>query len=183
MQNLYRNSLVFVLLIAIMFPINMAFISYKIQLKLVKHQVKRELIANLDKEDLVNLQFDLAGESFKQLKWKDGHEFEYQGLMFDIVQADTLGTSVHYLCFPDKQETALNHLFKEHLQDNYAKNKGLKHRASQMLSLLMSLDMPIEEVWAFGEASDSAIRFADYTAFFYNSFLDIPSPPPKFSQA
>ena len=80
------------------------------------------MIAGIPLKELVHFQFDMNDAAFQKLEWEHSREFEYNHKMYDIVKADTVGNLVTYICFPDKQETALNAKFRKHLNDFYANN-------------------------------------------------------------
>lgn len=161
-------------------PLSVSFFSYKMQLKKIKKEVKWKLIHDTPKDELVYFEFDMKSEEFLGLYWHHSHEFEMDYKMFDIVEADTIGDYVKYLCFPDKQETELNAAFRNQLNDRYAKDVPMKNRTTIMASLMMSLYFSdhIEKpkvIMTFTKQKKYFIQFK------YNSIpLDIESPPPQF---
>lgn len=163
-----------------MAPLSFAFMSYHWQLKLIKREVKQQLIQETNKEDLVTLSFDIRSHEFKKLHWEHDHEFEYQEKMFDIVAADTLGHTVYYLCFPDKQETALNLAFKKKLEDRYANDLPSKNRANQLLSLIFGLYFVANDELDRNYVDYITQQYVRYNQTFHSISLDFPSPPPKF---
>ena len=168
------------LAIMIVAPLSVSFFSYKMQLKKIKKEVKWKLINDTPKDELVYFEFNMNSEEFKKLRWEHKHEFEMDHKMFDIVEADTIGNLVKYLCFPDKQETELNAVFKNQLQERYAKDKPIKNRTTLMASLMMSLYFQdhIEKpkvVTTFNKQKKYFIQ-SKYTSI----SLEIDSPPPQF---
>ncbi|MBK6565423.1 MAG: hypothetical protein IPG18_09565 [Saprospiraceae bacterium] len=91
------------------------------QKKKIKSEVKKMILSALDKNELEHLKFSQK-EINTVLKWEHSQEFEYKGMMFDIVQTEIKGDSVFYLCWPDYEEATL------------------KKRQKQIVSLLMSND-------------------------------------------
>gem|GEM_PF-402666 len=73
----------------------------------VKHQVARHIVRGVADDGLVLLKFTKE-ESRTLLRWEHPREFEFDGQMYDIVETIDLGDSVHYRCWWDKAETALN---------------------------------------------------------------------------
>jgi len=65
------------------------------------------LIHSLDESELV--QFHFSQEEYAQLNWVHEHEFILDGLYFDVTQRSEDESGIYLTCFPDKQETALNH--------------------------------------------------------------------------
>ena len=179
MIKYFQNIALLLLLVAIMAPLSFAFLSYRVQLKLVKREVKQQLIQETDQADLVAFSFDLHSNEFKGITWEHGHEFELKGKMYDIVEADTVGNEVHYLCFPDKQETALNLAFKEKLKNRYAQDGAVRNRGNQMLLLIYGLYfIPFQQ----DNQNYTLItnrRYAAYRFNYQSIGLDLASPPPQ----
>lgn len=171
---------VFILLLAVSSPIFIAFLSYNIQLKKIKFQVKHELIYNTPKSDLVAFTFKYDSEDFKNLDWKHKREFEYNGLMFDIVEADSMENEVYYLCFPDKQETALNHEFKDLLNQRYADDDSSNKNQRLISNFIRSLFVPeFTEENSF--ISTFYLKHNDYySQILHQVYLERLSPPPQF---
>lgn len=171
---------IFVLLIAVASPIFVAFLSYNVQLKKIKHQVKHELIHNTPKSDLVSFSFKFESEAFKSLNWKHNREFEFNGKMFDIVEADSTENGVYYLCFPDKQETALNHQFNDLLNERYAEDESSNKNQKLISNFIRSLYIPdFEDL----EALNLAFKLEHkdyYNQSFYEFYIEKNSPPPQF---
>ncbi len=98
----------------------------------VKETVKRQILVHADKNELVTLTFK-ASETTTLLHWEHDSEFEYKGQMYDVVEAQTKGDSIAYICWWDHAETALNQQL-EHIVDitfgtdpqNHAQQEHLK---------------------------------------------------------
>jgi len=180
MKQLFSHIMLLFFAIMIVAPLSVSFFSYKMQLKKIKKEVKWKLINDTPKDELVYFEFNLESEEFKKLRWEHDHEFEMNHKMFDIVAADTLGDKVKYLCFPDKQETALNAAFKNQLEDRYASDKPLKNRTTLMASLMMSLYF--YEIESKPRCIDTFTKQKKY--FIQSKYtsiqLEIESPPPQF---
>ena len=180
MKKILLYTGIFVLLLAVASPIFIAFLSYNIQLKKIKHQVKHELILNTSKSDLVSFTFKYNSENFKSLKWKHCGEFEFNGKMFDIVEADSSENEVYYLCFPDKQETALNLQFNDLLNQRYANDESSNKNQRLISNFIRSLFLPeIKDDDVFD--SKYLLKHKDYySLIFYQVYIERHSPPPQF---
>lgn len=88
-------------------PVATTYIILRYQKKLVKREVKRKIIAGIDKSELVLLKFT-DEEKQSQLKWKHSKEFQYKGEMYDIVEKEIRGDTTYYWCWWDHEETKLN---------------------------------------------------------------------------
>ncbi|MCB0754958.1 MAG: hypothetical protein H6603_02180 [Flavobacteriales bacterium] len=74
--------------------------------KEVRREVKHQIIAGLERSELVLLTF--TPEQHSKLKWKHSKEFEFEGEMFDIVETEVVDGVTQYWCWSDDEETALN---------------------------------------------------------------------------
>jgi hypothetical protein len=148
------------------------------QNKLVKKEVKWNMIAGIDKEELVLLKFT---EEEKQtvLNWKHSREFEYRGEMYDIVTTERLGDTTYYWLWWDHEETKLNKQLSGlvafalgHHPDHQEKQQRLN---DFFKSLYFNDIIVINKTDIFQK---KATNFAD--KLFYKSYLfQPPAPPPK----
>jgi hypothetical protein len=73
----------------------------------IRKEVKWQMIAGLDKEELVHLKFSEA-EKKSELKWEHSREFEYKGEMYDLVEIELIGDTTYFTLWHDHEETQLN---------------------------------------------------------------------------
>lgn len=110
----------------------------------VKKEIKRQIIAGIDKDALVLLKFT-ARETETALRWHHSKEFEYQGEMYDIVDSEISGDSIFYWCWWDKAETALNkqlaQLVAQSTQQD-PENTQQKQRLADFLKTLVAAKHP-----------------------------------------
>lgn len=158
---------IIILLMALVNPMYYAYVGYHVELKKIKKEVKHQLISNTLKDDLVAFRFNMESESFKSLHWKHSREFQYKGKMFDIVEADTLKGYVNYLCFPDKQETALNEEFNDLLNERYASDRPSNNKQKLLSNFVKSLFIEDEKI-------ESNFVFIDLKEF--NNYINITIP-------
>jgi len=72
----------------------------------VKKEVKRQIIAGMDRDELVLLKF--SKEEIKTLlRWEHDEEFEYREQMYDVVEVIEKDGMIHYWCWKDDEETLL----------------------------------------------------------------------------
>ncbi len=95
------------LLLCLIVPIVAAFMYLHYQKALVRREVKHQMIAGIDKDELVLLKFT-EKESQTKLRWEHSKEFEYQGQMYDILEKEIKGETTYYWCWWDHKETKLN---------------------------------------------------------------------------
>lgn len=139
------------------------------------------MIAGIADKDLVHFYFDLASNNFLSLKWKHSKEFEYKGNMFDIVKADTVKNIAHYICFPDKQETALNKMFVKQLNDYFAGNKEHEKRQVSIQHFVCSFYCSNFNTLHYGFPNKQTINIVTHFLFISQFELNYTAPPPKYS--
>lgn len=97
-----------------------------------KYESQLELLSNIDSDELVLLEFS-SKEAKTELDWKNGHEFEYNGLMYDVVETKTEGSITYYYAKPDHKETKFNKRVAQLLEvalRNSNPNKGYQKRVN-----------------------------------------------------
>ena len=101
-----------------------------IQKKSVQREIKWSIAEGLPKSELTKLSFSSHNVD-SLVTWKHSKEFEYKGEMFDIVQKELKGDSIHYWCWWDKEETLLNRKIEKlaylALSGNEKSNKQKDH--------------------------------------------------------
>lgn len=180
MKNILKIIGIIVLLLALVNPMYYAYVGYHLELKKIKREVKNKLIFDTPREELVTLKFELGGNEFKSLDWKHSSEFEFQGKMFDIVEADTIGHFIQYLCFPDKQETALNQEFDDLLNERYANDQPSNNRQKLVNNFIKSLFVQDEEIETFFIAQNSIEYNQYFKEVIPSEYIKALDPPPQF---
>ncbi|MFZ2055368.1 MAG: hypothetical protein WAU81_14365 [Candidatus Aminicenantales bacterium] len=79
---------------------------------MVKKEVKKYIVQGIENDNLVVLRFSKE-ETETLLQWENSREFEYNGQMYDVVQTWTVGDTVYYRCWWDREETKLNRRLRE----------------------------------------------------------------------
>lgn len=95
------------LIFAISSPFWLFFSILQYEKKCLKKEIKRNIIAGINKSELVLLKFS-AEEIETELKWEHSKEFEYKNEMYDVVETETRNDSTFYWCWWDYEETNLN---------------------------------------------------------------------------
>ena len=97
--------------------------------RVVRKSVKKRLIAGIAREELVLLKFS-SRQKETLLNWEHSREFEYNGQMYDVVEAVQHGDTTSYWCWPDDAETELNRQLEGLMVQNWGqhpeKNKHQK---------------------------------------------------------
>ena len=145
----------------------------------IKKEVKQQIIAGIDKEELVLLIFTKE-EAQTKLRWEHSHEFEYNGQMYDIVEMEISGDTIYYHCWWDYKETKLNKKLYELLA--YAMgNDGKKKESQQRLTnFYTSLFHSINDAWK-PLYLISEINPCIYYFYYSSVSFPPPNPPPQLS--
>lgn len=160
-------------------PIGGAFTWLHCRREGVKKEVREHIIPGVEEDDLVLLRFSTE-ESRTCLRWEHAREFEYDGQMYDIVETWTVGETVYYRCWWDREETRLNQRLRElAIRAFGGRVPGLSEDGGPSMTFLRSLPgllvatRPVREPgWAAARDNDSAGR---------SQSIDIqpPTPPPR----
>lgn len=88
-------------------PLATHHLALRYQQRLLRREIKRKMMAGIDKEALVVLRFSAADQQ-QQLRWEHDREFAYQGEMYDVVYRRTTGDTTTFWLWWDHEETRLN---------------------------------------------------------------------------
>jgi len=72
----------------------------------VKAQVESHIISTVSEDKLVLLKFSKE-ESEMLVRWEHPREFEYKRQMYDVVRKKTVGDTIYFWCWWDREETQL----------------------------------------------------------------------------
>ncbi|MGB0881364.1 MAG: hypothetical protein ACPGSO_00315 [Vicingaceae bacterium] len=149
------------------------------QKKKVKRQIKHEIIAGIDKSELVSFTFSFS-ETQTKLKWKHAKEFEYNKSMYDIVEADTTNNTVTYWCWWDSKETQLNKKLSKLLAHFLGNNQQNKDTKSQFAQFYQSLYHTKLNSWK----SENKIQINKPNTAYYREYKVLyfapKTPPPNY---
>jgi hypothetical protein len=177
---LKRKFLGITLLICFVAPLVATFAILQFQKYQIRKEVKGNLLAEMNMEELVLLKFS-ENEIQTQLFWENPKEFEYKDQMYDVVKTDVKNGITYYYCWPDDKETKLNKELDELLAftlgNNPNQNEGQKKISVFFKSLYFS-KYNQEPLYGFSEER-SAIFF--YTEKYQSQYAIPIVPPPKIS--
>ena len=113
-----------------------------------KEMVKRQILTHVDKKELVTLKLSTA-EAKTKLRWEHESEFEYKGQMYDIVETQTHGDSVSYICWWDHQETALNLQLQQIVEKTFGNDPQNHKKQAHLMDFYKSLYFALFQTEAF----------------------------------
>jgi len=148
----------------------------------LKKEVKHKLIAGIDKEELVLLQFS-KNEIDKKLRWEHSKEFEYKGQMYDVVETKTTKDSISYWCWWDYEETKLNQELNKIFLGALEADTEREEKQKRLSSFYRSLFFQNKPVWYYYTSEiDKHKETISYSNIYYNS-ISFPPPdtPPRVS--
>lgn len=140
-------------------------------------EVKNAILAGMPEEVLVRLAFDLK-DAYRNLKWKDDHEFEYRGEMYDVVDKISAGDSVIFYCYQDHRETTLNKLIASFLSKAFTSDVPVKNHLNRLIQFFQSfVDGPAHETLTVIQGN-----FFKYPPMHLSNPMEVyqvpPTPPP-----
>lgn len=151
----------------------------KYEKKQLKRSIKREIIAGLDRKDLVFLGFSKK-EATEKLRWEHAKEFEYQDQMYDVVEREEHCDSVFYWCWWDHEETSLNQQLSSLLAQAWGHHPQKQEHHKKLLSVFKHIYSP--------QQNSQSASFYTYTSNtlknteckdILSPIYNIESPPPE----
>jgi hypothetical protein len=119
-------------------PLIGAFTVFQFQKYQHRKAVKWQIIRGMQREHLTLLKFSKE-EHKRKLIWKDEHEFEYQGCMYDLVEHTISGDTIQIWCRQDHAETALNQKIEQAITQATGQIPPDRQTQEQLLHFLKSL--------------------------------------------
>ncbi|AEE53853.1 hypothetical protein [Haliscomenobacter hydrossis] len=178
MKNLYG----ILLLACLGVPLLGTYAWLQYQKLVVKREVKQALMAGMGKERLVRLAFTPA-QADTVLHWEHSREFEYQGQMYDVVEAQMRSDSTIYWCWWDQEETLLNQHLSALVEKILERDPQRQHAQDQLSQFLDNLYCSPSkgQFLTFLPACFQHRHTTPYTYQFYVQSLNTgpPAPPPE----
>jgi hypothetical protein len=128
------------LLFCFVAPLATHYLALRYQQKLVRREIKRRMMAGIDKAALVKLQLSEGGQ--QRLRWVHAREFEYEGEMYDIVYSEQAGDTTTYWLWWDHEETRLNRQLDRWAAVALAHSPGQQEKQAQLSLFLKTLICP-----------------------------------------
>lgn len=145
----------------------------------VKRALKKQLIAGVDKNDLVLLKF--TPEESQKLRWEHDKEFEYNDQMYDVVAKEVIDGVIHYWCWWDHEETHLNKRLQNLVANALGGDMQRKEKRDHTIRFYNSLFCAQHTTPSFQSNAMDMENNWFYTISAYSHSLSPPIPPPKIS--
>lgn len=152
---------------------------FEYQKKQLTKEVKRRIIAGIDKKELVLLKFTEA-EAQSQLVWEHHEEFAYRGEMYDIVETEIRADTVYYWCWWDSEETRLNQELGRQVASLLEDNRQKQENTGRLIRFFKSLFFEKTSTIVFSYPLWRLQPSHFFRQEFYLSIThSVASPPPK----
>jgi hypothetical protein len=125
-----------------------------LQKRQIRKEIKTKLLAAISSDELVHL-FIPKNQIQSVLIWEHDHEFEYQGEMYDIVEAIEHEEAIEYVCWWDHEETAINKKLQTLIALYKGKHPNEKEKEARVLHFFKAFF--IESTISKKESSNSTI--------------------------
>lgn len=104
----------------------------------VKKSVKQQLKHTVSKDELVKLSFT-DYDADRKLDWEHSKEFEYDGLMYDVVYSSKENGVQTYWCWLDSKESKLNQQLTQLVTDLLDNNPDHKKQIENLIDFMKTI--------------------------------------------
>lgn len=167
-------SILFLLFLAA--PFLTAYVCFKIERRAIRKEVKHQISAGLNKNELVFFKFSKEQQKH-DLNWKHSKEFEYKDHMYDIVEKEVHGDTTYFWCWPDHAESRLNKQLENLLAFVLQNDPAQKKQRDQINKLYKSLFYNPQMPWIL-RSEDNYLSKNTLYLFSEISFISCPGTPP-----
>lgn len=168
------------LIFSFVLPLAVPYTVLQMQKKAVKKKVKWMMIAGLEEQALVHLEFSKTEAA--KLDWQHSAEFAFNGEMYDIVRTLDRGDSVTYICWHDHEETALSkdldRLLTHYFQHAPESNQT-KVRTAMFLKTLIQTEVATV-ILRQSPSNRQVESLKPYMQRLYQAYLHTSTPPPRW---
>ncbi len=104
--------------------------------------MKRAIKAGLEEESLHH--FSFTKQEYEHLNWQHKNEFQWKGVMYDVVRTKTINNIIQVSCVNDKQESVLFAHLNDHIDQFSDIEKEGKTSSKVLLKLLKIQALPLD---------------------------------------
>lgn len=177
MKSGLRSLSGIILFVCLTAPVIGIYIGLQIKKENHRKNVYLSVLKTLPENELTNLSFS-GSDASDLLNWKEVHEFEYLGTMYDVVSMENSNDSVFIICWCDNEETSLNKQIKQLVKGTLNQNQTDKKNSNTVFRFLKTL---------YWESTNNSIPFSElksqkqftiYINHYKSVFKENSSPPP-----
>lgn len=162
--------LAIVLFVIFIINTTLCFIFFEVKRMSIRHEIKHNILKQLPDNQLVRF---TKNKDFK----KD--EFEFNGVMYDVVRRETINSKVILHCFEDKKETQLNHAIEASVKKKLA-NSPIKNTQQKLINFIKIPFTSFESYAFYFNKKFSSKRSFNPIEVSITAIKVIPTPPPDF---
>jgi hypothetical protein len=177
LQNLKRFYSI-LLLLCLIAPVVFIYARLQSEKNAIRKQVKRQMIAGMDREKLVCLTFSFD-DAVKQIKWEHSREFEFEGQMYDVVETVTHQGMVSYWCWPDNEETEVNRSLNNLVCGRMSNDPRRTQSQKNLENFFKNLWSEVPLIFVSDKSSFSDILYENRTRPVCAALFQPPVPPPE----
>jgi hypothetical protein len=177
-----RISAIF-LLLSLIAPLGGAYLGFHAEKTRIKKAVKKQIIAGISKEELVEFKF-LISDTSSKLRWEHNREFEFKSKMYDIVERNYTNDSVTYWCWCDNAENQIKKHYKTLIAKALGNNPQKPGTKKLLIDYFKTLYYPC--IYSNQNTIYNTLTntLSDHYKLLKNHWIKSPaSPPPKFRLA
>jgi len=158
-------------------PVTLALLWLNFQKSEVRERVKHQILSGIDKEELVLMKF-LSDMTEQQVEWEGDDEFEFEGVMYDVVATQIKGDTTYYWCWKDNEETQLARKMDHLLTMATGHDQQSQQNEKLVIHFFKSLFFNKVEQTRFYLLQSDQISFT--YAIHYTTIVNTPvAPPPE----
>lgn len=175
---MFRQLAGILLLTCLVAPFAATFSWLQYEKAMVRKTVKRQLIKGVKEHELVLLKFS-EETAATQIHWEHAREFEFEGEMYDVVSCDTIDGMLHYRCWHDHPETALNKQLNQLVAGALEHEQNHQQSQQRLLGFFLALFYAPTDSWQLSEPAP--VNQQDIFCYSVCQTTDAPlplSPPP-----
>ena len=148
----------------------LCFMFFEVSRIAIRHDIKHNILRQLTDNQLVR---------FLKNNNLDKDEFEFNGIMYDVVRQETINGQVILLCFEDKKETQLNDSIEASIKTDFSKNPFSKNQQKLIDFLHQTyISSSIPNFFFFAQNPNN--QYFPQKSRLLSKMISIISPPPKF---
>lgn len=167
----------FSLVLIFLAPVATSYLLFQQQRKQIKRELKRKLIAGIDRAELVYLTFSLKEK--ENLEWEHSKEFKYNGQYYDVIETEIKADSVTYICWWDYEETQLYKKLDAMIAKAFGNHTNHQENNKKLNDFFKSLYFTEALSVSAYSNEDIADMNSRYIIQYTSIFAQVPFHPPK----
>ncbi len=146
----------------------------------IRREMKRRIKSEIPENQLHIITVQNTDDP--SITWmKDGKEFRYKGMMYDIVKSRKTDSTIEYYCINDIEETILFDQLDQKVQEqmDHQEEKGQGVPVKKLLKSISGNAYLIPSYQLFITVADQFTHQSIYTAMLLSPIREIVTPPPQ----